>query len=291
MPFQSIFEQWPEIISGKPRKLAKIFCANAAPGLYAKATLRNTVIAMSTTPENPNEGQPAYQPPQQPGEGAPAYNPKPQAPQAPGYGTPEQPGQAAPPPPQYQQPVYGTPQQPQYQQPGQQGQPATQGSEFKFEMPADAPKSINDVMPKGGFSGIFNVNGLPTMLKVSYLIWIIGAGIWLLTTIFGLIFSFALLGRGTDTIFGASFNYTAEGIKGIIVSIIAVVVIAAIVVSAMKLKEGLQWPRMALTILAVVSFIMLFFGAGLGLIGIVATVFMWLPESTAWFNARKGTAA
>lgn len=239
---------------------------------------------MSTTPENPNQGQPPYQPPQQPGESAPAYNPNPQGP---GGGSPERPTGGEPQPPQ--QPGYASPQhqtqQPQYQAP-QQGygapqQPA-QGNGFKFEMPADAPKSLNDVMPKGGFSGIFNTNGLPSLLKISYLIWIIGAGLWLLTTVIGFVVSLVQLGFGFSA---------ATGARGTIVSIIAFVVIAAIVVSAMKLKEGLQWPRMALSILAVISFILIFFGAGIGFLGVIAAVLMWLPESSAWINSRKGTSA
>lgn len=198
---------------------------------------------MSTTPENPDQNQPPYQPPQQ-------------------HQPPQQPAQDRP------------------------------NSNFTFEMPADAPKSLNEALPKGGFSGIFNVNGLPTLLKVSYLIWIIGAGIWLLSTIFGLILSFTLLGRKGEAISGTGvYDYTGDGIRGIIVSLIALVVIAAIVVSAMKLKEGLQWPRLALTILAIISFILMFFGAGLGILAVVATVLMWLPESSAWINSRKGNAA
>jgi len=240
-----------------------------------KNHLEQYSVRMSTTPENPNQGEPPYQPPQQPAAGAPTGNP---ASQGPGTSTPQQPGYAAP---QYQQP--------QYQQPPQQ--PGA-SNDFKFEIPADAPKSINDVMPKGGFSGIFNVSGLPMLLKISYLIWIIGAGLWLLTTIIGLIFSFALLGRKSDSILGVVvYDYTAQGIGGIVLSIVALVVIAAIVVSAMKLKEGLQWPRMALSVLAVISFILVFFGAGIGFLGVIAAVLMWLPESSAWINSQKQGAA
>lgn len=260
---------------------------------------------MSTPPENPNPGQPGEQPVQPP---ADPY-------QAPGYQAPQgvPPEQPAAPQQPYQQPGYQAPQNapqqpygqqppqypqggeqlqyqqqpPQYQQPGQQ---QGQGN-FQFQMPTDGPKSFDDVMPKGGFSGIFNVAGLPNLLKWSYILWLITAGLWLLTTIIGFIFSLTLLGRGSDTILGTLYGsdyWRGEGIKGIIFSIIALVVIAAIVVCAMKLKEGLQWPRLALTIIAAVSIILAIFGGGgVGLIGIVATVLMWLPESTAWLNSRR----
>ncbi|WP_394939958.1 hypothetical protein [Psychromicrobium sp. YIM B11713] len=240
---------------------------------------------MSTPPENPNPGQPGEQPVQPP---ADPY-------QAPGYQAPQgvPPEQPAAPQQPYQQPGYQAPQgapqyqqpgQPQYQQPGQPGQ-----GNFQFQLPTDTPKSFDEVLPKGGFSGIFNLGGLPQLLKISYVLWLITAGIWLLTTIFGFIGSLVLLGQG-DNLFGVyveSGYYRGLGIRGIIISIIALVVIAAIVVFAMKLKEGLQWARFALTAVAVVSIILTAFGAWVSLIGIVATVLMWLPESTAWLNSRR----
>ncbi|WP_427015512.1 hypothetical protein ACQCSX_11830 [Pseudarthrobacter sp. P1] len=237
---------------------------------------------MSTPHENPGPEQPGSQPPDggygsQPGTNAPQPPPPGYQAPPPGYQAPP-PGYQAPPPgyqppppgyqappPGYQAPAPGYQQQPPpYQQPG--------GSDFKFEMPADMPHSMNDVMPKGGLSGIFSTTGLPTLLKVSYILWLVTAGFWLLGTIIGFLISLVTLSG-----------------KGIILSIISLAVIAAIVVCAMKLKEGLQWPRMALTVLAVVSLILVFAGAGgVGVIGIVATILMWLPESTAWINSRKG---
>lgn len=241
---------------------------------------------MSSPIENPGPEQPGSQPPaggygSQPGTNAPQ-------PPTPGYQAPP-PGYQAP--PQYQQPQYQAP-PPGYQQPAG-AQPGA--GDFKFEMPTDIPHSMNDVMPKGGFSGIFNTTGLPTLLKVSYILWLVTAGLWLLTTLFGFIFSIIALGARDNSLFGVTIpgsgdEIRAAGVKGVVVSIIALVVIAAIVVCAMKLKEGLQWPRMALTILTVVSLILVFFGAGVGLIGVVATILMWLPESTAWINSRKGLA-
>jgi hypothetical protein len=168
---------------------------------------------------------------------------------------------------------------------------------MKFEMPTDGPRSFNDVLPRGGFSGIFNASGLPTLLKVSYFLWIIGAALWLLTTIFGLIFSILALGARDDVFFGitipgSSDSIRAGGARGIVVSIIALVLITAIVLCAMKLKEGLQWPRMALTVITVLAFVLLFFGAWSAFIlPLVATILMWLPESTAWLDARKGQTA
>ncbi len=146
-------------------------------------------------------------------------------------------------------------------------------------MPTDIPKNFNDVMPKGGFSGIFSSKPLPQLLTISYWIYLASALLWLLTTIPGLIFSFITLGLGR--------YWIADGIRGIVVSVISLAIIVAIVITVLKLKEGLQWPRLALTILSGVTFILGFFGAFTGWLTVIAAVFLWLPESTNWFNAQK----
>ncbi len=194
------------------------------------------------------------------------------------------------PPPGYQQPGYQAP-PPGYQQPGYQ-QPAPPAGNFKFEMPKDAPRSMNEVMPAGGFGGMFKMDGLPQLLKISYIIWLVSAGLWLLSTFFLLIGSLFALGAKDNSILGITIpgsgaEIRAQGIKGIVVAIISLALILAIVVCAMKLKEGMQWARMALSVIAFLSIVLLFFGAGGGLLGIVATVLMWLPESTAWLNSRS----
>lgn len=219
-------------------------------------------------------------------------NPDPNTP-PPGYQTP---GPQAPPPagsmppPGYQQPGYQAP-PPGYQQPGYR-QPAPPAGNFKFEMPKDAPHSMNEVMPAGGFGGMFKMDGLPQLLKISYIIWLVSAGLWLLSTFFLLIGSLFALGAKDNSILGITIpgsgaEIRAQGVKGIVVAIISLALILAIVVCAMKLKEGMQWARMALSVIAFLSIVLLFFGAGGGLLGIVATVLMWLPESTAWLNSRS----
>ena len=114
------------------------------------------------------------------------------------------------------------------------------------------------------------------------------AGIWFLLNIVLLLGSLIALGA-QDSLFGYGAAVRASGVKGIIVSIIAFVLIAAIVICAMKLKEGMQWARLALSAIVILGIILMFFGApGGGLLGIVAAVLMWLPESTAWLNAQSG---
>ena len=250
--------------------------------IYTRNSAPTRVYPMSTPNEFPGPEHPGSLP-SPPGYGS---QPDPSAPQAAASGSevpdaqnPGYPPAGQQPPPGYQQPAY---QQPGYQQPV---------SDFKFEMPKDMPHSVKDVMPAGGFAGIFKMDGMPQLLKISYIIWLVTAGIWFLLNIVLLLGSLIALGA-QDSLFGYGAAVRAAGVKGIIVSIIAFVLIAAIVICAMKLKEGVQWARLALSAIVVLGFIMLFFGAsGSGLLGVVAAVLMWLPESTAWFNSRaKGVS-
>lgn len=156
-------------------------------------------------------------------------------------------------------------------------------------MPADRPRSFYEVMPNGGFSGIFDVTGLPTELKVSYWIWVIGGLLGLLGGVIGL--------------FGALVLFAilpGVAILVLLLVLVALALAAAQIVLAMKMKEGREWARLALTIVAGVSLVLAVinssFAAGqdgnwLGfLISLVATVLMWVPNSQNWFAAARGSA-
>lgn len=191
-------------------------------------------------------------------------------PQAPPYQQPAYPGQ----PPQYQRPPYQQPQAP------RQG--------FAFDMPHDAPKSFQDAMPAGGLSGMFNVAALPMELKVSYWIWLVGGALGVVFGLFGLLAGFAAV-----AMFGG------VGALVLVLVLVAVVLAAAQVILAMKMKEGKQWARLALTILAALN-ILLSIGVSSGngagsnwfgtVIAVVAAVLMWLPNSQAWFQRHAASA-
>jgi hypothetical protein len=144
-------------------------------------------------------------------------------------------------------------------------------------------------MPKGGFSGMFSVAGLPTELKVSYWIWLIGGMLGVLGTFFGLLATLAVF-------------TVAPALAALILVLVLVALALAVaqIVLALKMKEGKEWARLALTIVAGVSLVLAFIGGSVGegignnwlgfLISAAATVLMWLPNSQAWFNTVKGRA-
>src|SRR6478752_2295329 len=166
---------------------------------------------------NPNEV-----PPEQPGgQPPPSDNVQPAG--------PEQPRAHPAPTPGYQPPA------------GYQGQPAGGGGS-RFEMPANRPRNFNDVLPAGGLSGIFKVTAMPTELKVSYWIWVIGGFLGLLGGIIGLFGSFVLIAF-----------VPAVGLLVLLLVLVALALATAEIILAMKMKEGREWARLALTILVGIS--------------------------------------
>lgn len=235
--------------------------------------MSNSEVPQPQQPQQPGAEQPGAQPPVTPppaGSAPPAGNVPPAGYQPPqGY-------------PQTGQP-YGQPGQP-YNQPGQPGR-------FQFAMPTDGPHNFNDVMPKGGFSGMFSVTGLPTELKVSYWIWLIGGMLGVLGGLFGMLATLALF-------------TVAPALAAVVLLLVlvALVLAAAQILLVLKMKEGKEWARLALTIVAGVSLVLAVIGGSVGggsgignnwlgfLISAAATVLMWLPNSQAWFNSVKGRA-
>ena len=99
--------------------------------------------------------------------------------------------------------------------------------------------------PQGGFSGMFTVTGMPTELKVSYWIWLIGGLLGLLGGVIGLFGSFVLIAFAP-----------AVGLLVLLLVLVALALAAAQIVLAMKMKEGREWARFALTIVAGISLVL-----------------------------------
>jgi hypothetical protein len=226
--------------------------------------------------------------PPQPGDVPPQASNVPHTGSEPPQGNPQTPGGHQP--PQGYRPApqgYGqAPGQPGHQAPGQPGQSGS--GRVRFEMPSDRPRSVSEVMPQGGFSGMFSVPAMPTELKVSYWIWLIGGLLGLLGGVIGLFGSFVLLVMAPGL-----------GLVVLVLVLVALALAAAQVILAMKMKEGREWARFALTIVAGMSFLLTIInvsaadGRGGGswpsfLISLVATVLMWLPKSQEWFAGHRG---
>lgn len=196
-----------------------------------------------------------------------------------GYGDPPQ-GHRTP-PQGYQTPPQG------YQTPGEPARPVPAGG-IRFEMPAGRPQSFNDVLPQGGFSGMFTVTGMPAGLKVSYWIWLVSGLLGLLGGVIGLFGSFVIFAM-----------LPALGLLVLLLVLAALALAAAQVVLAMKMKEGREWARFALTVVAGISLLLAIIntsaaeGRGGGswpgfIISLAATVLMWTPSSQAWFAGVRG---
>lgn len=237
---------------------------------------------MSTPNEGPPPEQPDAQPPQ-------SSNVPPDGAEPPQVNPPGPEGHQ-PPPPGYQPPGYEPPAG--YEPPPgygpQAGQPAPAGG-FRFGMPTDRPRNINDVMPQGGLTGMFSVTQMPTELKVSYWVWLIGGLLGLLGGVIGLFGSFVLLAFAPGL-----------GVVVLLLVLVALALAVAQIILAMKMKEGREWARFALTIVAGISLLLSIVSAsaadGRGnswpgfIISLAATVLMWLPNSQAWFVSQRGRA-
>jgi hypothetical protein len=135
---------------------------------------------------------------------------------------------------------------------------------------------------------MFRVTSMPTELKVSYWIWLIGGLLGLLGGVIGLFGSFVLLAVAPGV-----------GVLVLLLVLVALALAAAQIILAMKMKEGREWARFALTILAGVSLLLTFISASTTdgrsggswpgfIISLAATVLMWLPNSQAWFASLRG---
>ena len=91
----------------------------------------------------------------------------------------------------------------------------------------------------------------PPSLKVSYWIWLIGGLLGLLGGIIGLFGSFVLIAFAPPL-----------GLLVLVLVLVALVLATAQIILAMKMKEGREWARFALTIIAGISLVLALINAG-----------------------------
>jgi hypothetical protein len=155
-----------------------------------------------------------------------------------------------------------------------------------------AMSNFDSTRPRNGFAGMFSVAGLPTELKVAFWIWFVGGILGLLGGLLGMLASLVLFSAAPGAAVGV-----------LLLMLLAAAVGAAQIVFALRMKEGKQWARLALTVLTGVTLLLalinLAMGVGQGgnwagfVISLAATILLWLPNSQAWFEAvrNKGNKA
>lgn len=155
---------------------------------------------------------------------------------------------------------------------------------FRFRWPEDRPRGFRDALPLGGYSVMFSVPAMPTGLRVSYWIWVIGGLLGLLAGVVGL--------------FGALVLFVVSPPAGLLLLLLVLVSLAlsgAQVTLAMKMKEGWEWARFGLTLTAGLSLLLAGLSSGFAgggswpgfVISLAATVLMWLPSAQPWFDGAK----
>lgn len=245
--------------------------------------------------------------------------PHPDAPQAhPPYPPQAQPG-SAPQPPHHPPPQFqAQPGQQHYDQPHHGGEAGPGGpassatgqknpyfdfSGYQVRMPSSWPSSVRAGLPsfRGGIGSIFQTAHMPMDARIGYWIWLIGSAL----TIIGWFFSMAAI------LIGILFNpviLMATGMMslfgdirwGVILFYVATMILQLILLVlqlflTLKIREGADWARLALTAITVLSIIYAGIltaadlesgGAGTVVVAILSLAliaFFWLPQANAWF--------
>ncbi|MBT1001291.1 hypothetical protein KIH31_01635 [Paenarthrobacter sp. DKR-5] len=127
---------------------------------------------------------------------------------------------------------------------------------------------------------MFRASALPTELRISYYIWLLGG---LLSVVVSVLFlvgtllvSTAVAEAGQGAALALAFGSLAASL----------VLAAAQILFALRMKEGYEWARIALTVVAALSLVaaVVFQNWLSFLVSAVATVLMWLPNAQAWFR-------
>ncbi|WP_159828171.1 hypothetical protein [Arthrobacter sp. 9AX] len=136
----------------------------------------------------------------------------------------------------------------------------------------------------GGLASLFSLTGRPAEIKVSFWIWFLGGILGLLGGLLGMLASLTLFAAAPGPALGV-----------LLLMLLAAAVGTAQIVFALRMKDGRQWARLALTLLTAVTLLLalanLAMRVGQGgnwvafLISLAATVLLWLPRPQAWFAA------
>jgi len=166
---------------------------------------------------------------------------------------------------------------------GSPGSPLRRGG-FRSGWPDNRPRTFSDVLPRGGYSRLLVVPVMPTALKVSYWLWVVGGLLGLLAGVIGLF--------GGLVLFVVS---PPAGILFLLLVLLALALAGAQVTLAMKMKEGWEWARTALTIATCIGLVLAALSTGIAgggrwpgfIISVAATILMWTPNAQTWFDPLR----
>ena len=174
---------------------------------------------------------------------------------------------------------------------------------YRFRMPTAWPRSIGEAIPsfRSGISGIFQTSHMPMDARIGYWVWLVGCVLaiigWVFamgTILIGILFNpVILMATGMMSFFGdfrwgVIFFYVASMLFSLIVLLIQLSL-------TLRIREGDEWARMALTILTVLSIIyaIILTAAGLesggagaivtSILSLLLLAFFWMPKANAWF--------
>lgn len=182
---------------------------------------------------------------------------------------------------------------------------------YRLRMPASWPTSVRSALPsfRGGIGSIVRTAHMPMDARIGYWIWLVGC----VGAVIGWFFSVAVI------LFGIVFNpltLIATGMMsfwgdlrwGVILFYFATMTVSLLMLLlqlalTLKIREGAEWARLALTALTVLSVVYLIIltaaglesgGAGtvaVSLISLVLIAFFWMPMANAWFlrTAESGS--
>ena len=171
-----------------------------------------------------------------------------------------------------------------------QGHPH-QGQPYRFRMPQSWPRSVQDLLPAGGFgTHVFSQQGVPTLVSIAFWILLVSSALGLVLSLLGLV---AMVGVGLFAYGGA----IVPALLAIAFVALNVVICALQVLLSFKIREASEWARFVLSVLTLAGLVvgtggLVAGGSGggmTGLLGLAVVVLLWLPEPNEWFLTSRSS--
>lgn len=166
-----------------------------------------------------------------------------------------------------------------------------QSQPYRFRMPQSWPRSVQDLLPEGGFgTHVFSQQGVPTLVSIAFWILLVSSALGLVFSALGLV---AMLGVGLFAYGGA----IVPALLAIAFVALNVVICALQVLLSFKIREASEWARFVLSVLTLAGLVvgtggLVAGGSGggmTGLLGLAVVVLLWLPEPNEWFLTSRSS--